>query len=520
MPTTNTALRDASRPRTLTLNLEIEDPEVLAELERRADPDERDAFALTALRIGVLALRSAGGQVDAAAVREAGTKLVGELRELLTAKTQEMSSNVGSALQRYLDPKTGELQHRLAALTGENGELERILRTHLGPEGSVLAESLARRVGEQSPIFRLLSPDDANGLRAQVAKTLQQALDAQRAAVVREFSLDDQGSALSRLVANVKALQADLQREVRTQVDHVVGEFSLDNDESALSRMAKLLAETREQITRNLTLDDQGSALSRVKRELADTLNDLVTKNTAFQSEVRATLAAMQARRQAEEKGTVHGAVFEDQLGAWLAAEAQRAGDLHEPTGATVGAVPRSKVGDHVVTLSTESAAPGARIVWEAKQDAGYTLKRALEEIDEARRNRTAQLGVFVFSRRVAPQGLSEFQRHGGDFVLVWDPEDPATDLVLRAAYSAARALAVREAAGAEANEVASEIDRAVRAIEKRIEHLVQVKTWAETIASNSSKILDSVRKVHGELEEQVKAIDAQVAALRRGDGA
>jgi hypothetical protein len=120
----------------------------------------------------------------------------------------------------------------------------------------------------------------------------------------------------------------------------------------------------------------------------------------------------------------------------------------------------------------------------------------------------------------VAPQGLSEFQRHGGDFVLVWDPEDPATDLVLRAAYSAARALAVREAAGAEANEVASEIDRAVRAIEKRIEHLVQVKTWAETIASNSTKILDSVRKVHGELEEQVEAIDAQVAALRRGDGA
>jgi hypothetical protein len=176
-------------------------------------------------------------------------------------------------------------------------------------------------------------------------------------------------------------------------------------------------------------------------------------------------------------------------------------------------------VGDHLVTLSADSAAPGARIVWEAKQDAGYTLKRALEEIDEARRNRTAQMGVFVFSRRVAPAGLTEFQRHGGDFVLVWDPEDPATDLVLRAAYSAARALAVREAAGAEANEVASEIDRAVRAIEKRIEHLVQVKTWAETIASNSAKILDSVRKVHGELEEQVEAIDAQVAALRRGDG-
>lgn len=544
--TTTVALRDASRPKTLTLQLEVEDPEVLAELERRGDPAERVAFAQTALRIGVLALRSAGGQVDAAAVREAGTQLVGDLRELLSAKAQEMSSNVGSALQRYLDPSTGALPQRIDALVRKDGELERVLRGHLGPEGSMLATSLAKSLGEQSPIFRLLSPDDANGLRAQVADTLKEALDAQRAAVVREFSLDDQGSALSRLVAKVQGLQGELRSDVRAQVEHVVGEFSLDkedsalsrlvakvevaqrsiadqfstdNEGSALSRMTRLLDNTNEQITRNLTLDDDTSALSRLRRELAGTLEDLGKRNTEFQVEVRATLAAMQARKEAEERGTVHGAVFEDQLGSWLSVEAQRYGDVHEPTGATVGAVPRSKVGDHVVTLSAESAAPGVRVVWEAKQDQGYTLRKALEELDEARRNRTAQLGVFVFSRRIAPAGLADFQRHGPDFVLVWDPEAPATDLVLRAAYSAARALAVREAAGAEAHQVAAAIEQAVRAVEKKIEHLVSIKTWAETIESNSKKIQDSARKVHEELEEQVQAIDAQVAALKRGEG-
>lgn len=541
------ALRDASRPRALTLHLEVEDPEVLAELERRADPAERTAFALTALRIGVLALRNAGGQVDAAAIREAGTKLVGDLRELLSTKAQEMSTNVGTALQRYLDPSTGALPQRIDALVRKDGELERLLRGHLGPEGSVLAESLARTLGEQSPIFRLLSPDDASGLRAQVAATLEQALAEQRKAVVREFSLDDPASALSRLVGRVQGLQTELQTDVRGQVESVVREFSLDkkdsalsrlvekvevaqrqiadqfstdNAGSALSRMTRLLGETREQITNNLTLDDDRSSLSRLRRELAGTLDELGKKNAEFQAEVRATLAAMQARKQAEEKGTVHGAVFEDQLGGWLASEAQRLGDLHEATGATTGQVPRSKVGDHVVTLSADSAAPGARIVWEAKQDQGYTLKKAIDEIDEARRNRAAQQGVFVFSRRIAPAGLAEFQRHGQDFVLVWDPEDPSTDLVLRAAYSAARALAIREAAGEEAHAVAAQIDRAVRAVEKRIEHLVQIRTWAETIESNSRKIQDSVRKVNEELAEQVKAIDTQVAALKQADGA
>lgn len=548
MPTTHTvALRDASRPRTVALELEIDDPEVLAELERRPDPAERNAFALTALRIGVLALRSAGGQVDGAAIREAGTKLLGDLRELLSAKAQEMSSNVGSALQQYLDPRTGALPQRIDALVRKDGELERLLLGHLGPEGSVLADSLARKVGEQSPIFRMLSPDDASGLRAQLAGTLREALDAQRAAVVKEFSLDDQASALSRLVAKVQALQGELQSDVRAQVESVVGEFSLDQEDSALSRlvakvesaqraiadqfstdnagsalsrMTRLLDATSQQITNNLTLDDEKSALSRLRRELTGTLEELGKKNADFQSEVKATLAAMQARKEAEERGTVHGAVFEDQLGSWLAVEAQRYGDVHEATGATQGTIPRCKVGDHVVALSGESAAAGARIVWEAKQDQGYTLKKALEEIDEARRNRTSQIGVFVFSRRIAPAGLAEFQRHGPDFVLVWDPEDRASDVVLRAAYSAARALAVRESAGEKAHDVAAAIEKAVRSIEKKIEHLDAIKKWALTIENNGQNIRESARKLHEELDDQVKAIDVQVDALRRGEGA
>ena len=52
----------------------------------------------------------------------------------------------------------------------------------------MLARSLATHLGEGSPIFRLLSPTDANGLRAQLAKSIEGALTEQRKLILREFS--------------------------------------------------------------------------------------------------------------------------------------------------------------------------------------------------------------------------------------------------------------------------------------------------------------------------------------------
>src|SRR5580704_12667515 len=90
---------DAARARSappgpVVLMLEVSDPEVAAELRRHGDGEERDRFAMTALRVGVLALRSASGQVDASAIREAGGALVGEVRELLSARAAEMTERL------------------------------------------------------------------------------------------------------------------------------------------------------------------------------------------------------------------------------------------------------------------------------------------------------------------------------------------------------------------------------------------------------------------------------------------
>ncbi len=70
-----------------------------------------------------------------------------------------------------------------------------------------------------------------------------------------------------------------------------------DNEQSAITRLSRMLQDTRQQIDKNLTLDDDTSALSRLKRELQTTIETLVKSNGEFQSEVRTTLASMQARK-------------------------------------------------------------------------------------------------------------------------------------------------------------------------------------------------------------------------------
>lgn len=424
------------------LELEVSDPEVVAELKRHPAGPERDRVAQAALRLGVLSLRMASGQVDAEAIREAGQKLVADVRELLSTRATEMTSQVAATLAQYFDPKTGAVPQKLQT------ELER----HLDGDESVLARTLAAHLGQGSPIFRMLSPTESDGLRAQIQQLIEAALRDQREHVLREFSLDQPHSALARL-----------------------------------------------------------------RRELAGMVEEIVKRNTDFHGEVKATLAALDARRQADERSTRHGADFEARLGELLADEAQRLADVHEATGNTTGAIRNCKTGDHVVELGPDSPAPGARVAWEAKEDRSYDLRKALAEIDEARRNRQAELGVFVFSKKTAPEELEPFRRYGSDVVVVWDAEDPVSDVYVKAAYSVTRALAIRQRqASQETGEALDEIERATRAVEKQVKYLDEIERWAQTVASNGRHIVERAGKMRQDLAKEVARLDERVAELKR----
>ena len=111
------------------------------------------------------------GELDTTAVQDAAQDLLLNLGQLLERRGAEISGDISGALRQYFDPSTGALPQRIEALLRSDGELDRALRAHLAPENSTIARALTAHFGEGSAIFKLLSPDDANGVKAQIEST-------------------------------------------------------------------------------------------------------------------------------------------------------------------------------------------------------------------------------------------------------------------------------------------------------------------------------------------------------------
>jgi hypothetical protein len=88
----------------LVITLAVDDRDVIAELRGHEDGSHRNSFALSALKIGVLALRQAQGHVDVEIVHMEGQRLIAELNRELSLGIQEIDSRIGASLKLYFDP--------------------------------------------------------------------------------------------------------------------------------------------------------------------------------------------------------------------------------------------------------------------------------------------------------------------------------------------------------------------------------------------------------------------------------
>jgi hypothetical protein len=154
----------------------------------------------------------------------------------------------------------------------------------------------------------------------------------------------------------------------------------------------------------------------------------------------------IRAKREEAARSTVHGRDFEDLVWEFVQREAQKMSDVPNHTGSKVWAMRNCKMGDAVITLGEDTAASGEKIVIEAKEDCSYDLDKACVEIQTARKNRDAAIGLFVFSRTTAPVGQETLLRHGNDIFLIWEGEDLQSDVNFKAALMVAKALSVRQA--------------------------------------------------------------------------
>jgi hypothetical protein len=491
-------------PFAIELDLRIEDRDVIAALSNYAEGPARDEYALEALKIGVLALRRAATSFDADYIQRETSRLLESLRTSLDDHARGAHERLNHSLKEYFDPQDGRFSQRVKSLTADDGDLARLLSGQLDGDDSRLSKTLLSHLGENSPLLKWLSPDQSQGLLAALKGNVETQLQQQREKLMREFSLDNTDGALCRLVKELTSKHGDLSKDIQTKIDVVVKEFSLDEENSALSRLVKNVDRAQRTITSEFSLDNEQSALRRLKSELTTILEAHVKTNSEFQEEVKVALAKLVTRRETELRSTTHGATFEDAVYVFVEQDAQRRGDIAEKTGGGTGLIKNCKIGDAVVTLGPDCAAAGARIVIEAKEEGRYTLRTAQEEMEQARKNRDAQQGVFVFSKRTTPS-LEPLARYGSDVYVVWDAENPASDAFFKAALEISRALCIRSHAAADRVSVDfTPIDRAIYDIEKRVQNLDQVRTSAETIKSSSEKILDRVRIDRKALDEQI----------------
>lgn len=503
-------------PEALELQLTVTDRDTIDELSAYEEGDQRERFAQSALRIGVLALRQARGRVDADLIQRETQRMLTGLEGRLSAHAAQMHARLTGSLKEYFDPASGRFPERVQQLVREDGELVQLLRRQIGGEDSELCKTLVAHFGRESPLMKLLSPDESQGLLQALKETLQGQLAAQRDHVLREFSLDNKEGALARMIGELTTSHGQLTEALEKKIGAVVDEFSLDKEDSALNRLVKNVDRTQSTITREFSLDDERSALSRMKGELLSILEKQTRANSTFQEEVKVALAALAARREEAQRSTRHGLAFEDAVCGYLEIHAQQKGDVATRCGQTTGLIKNSKVGDCTIELGPDSAAPGARIAVEAKQHADYTLAKARAEIELARKNRDAQVGLFVFSRQTAPESLVDVVHLGDDVFVVWDPENAASDLHLKMGLTIARALCIRVEKQSESREADFEaITKAILEIEKQSQALGEVKKSAETIKSGSQNILERVRITRNSLERQVEILQERLDDLK-----
>ena len=354
----------------------------------------------------------------------------------------------------------------------------------------------------------------------QLTQSTEATLVQQKEAILKEFSLDNGEGALTRLVTELKTKHGEVGDALDKRISEVTGEFSLDNEDSALSRLMQGVEKAQRQISSEFDLNEDGSALARMQKKLLEEIEKQNKANTDFQTEVKTALAEMKARKQESERGTRHGLVFEDAVFGFVSERSQGAADIAERTGNTTGLIKNNKKGDVVIELGPEAASAGARIVVEAKEDASYNLKKALEEMEEARKNRGAGIGVFVFSKRTAPSGLEVFNRYGNDVVVIWDAEDTGSDVFLDAGLSVARALCARP------KSISEEIDADFEALEKAIleigrqaEGLDDITKSSETIRSSTDRVVERARIMKGRSEQANRHPERKGGWPERGDG-
>ena len=154
------------------------------------------------------------------------------------------------------------------------------------------------------------------------------------------------------------------------------------------------------------------------------------------------------------------------------------------------------------------------RIAWRSL-DLNNTLE---ERMREAKENRSAAVGLDVFSPAHAPAGIAPFDIRAGDVYAVIDPAapDPAT---LEGAVRLARLLAVASLREVEAEVDVEAIRAALAAVRAELDALKGIKATLTSISSSASGLQATLDRLRDGVIARVAEAEAEIRIARAAAG-
>jgi hypothetical protein len=413
---------------------------------------------------------------------------------------------------------------RLDGFLRDGGDLAKTMDRFLSPERGQLAQTLARELGENSPLLKRLSPTDSEGVIFLLESKLREALSENQVEVARALDPVAEDGAVARFL---RALRLELEKandDRSKQLALATKALDANDENSLLSRLMRETAAAKNAFVAAMNPELPTSPMAVLRNTLPTLLQQHVKtqqesmailhhRQAKFEQEVRESLGRLEERKRGDAKSTRGGFAFEDAVLRFVQRAVQGAPIEANTTANTVGAKPNCKKGDQVLQFTSESPYSGGALVVEAKRDSSCTVRSALEELEVARGNRTASAGVFVMAKSHAPTAFPTFARYGCDILVTWDDEDEQTDPYLHAAVLLGLALASRQRKPDDAGDLQALADIEQR-IQKELERFDTMRKLADSIRGDADKLIEEVRKGGKSLDLLLRKAKATLKAL------
>lgn len=387
------------------------------------EPAELDAadlgeFVTKAVTIGAHALSATGQSAEAQAIE----RMIADLGE----KASQSTSNAAEVTSKAVTSAT-------EAVTKAAGDAQKaFLDADAATRRSLTQSVTAARIGMEAELKRLFG-----GTNPEV---------------------------VDRFAPLLQKFAADLEKQASTSTGELLAkaakQFDPSDPSSPMARHAAHLTASQKQLSERI---------DKQHKEITDKLTEVTT-----------ALRVNEAKDAVSKVTPIKGDTYEAEVHTVIQMIAAGLGDEYTETGTTVGAVPRSKKGDGVLTAEDGVA----RVVIEmtdSKRDSWVAY------LDEAERNRVAQAALGLV--RTAEQNNGETLRVVGKrrIVLAFDPSTDDSD-ILRTVLQLLRTSAIAAASRAGTHEIATAEEKIAAALVE-LEKVDDVKRLAGMIQKNAQKV-------------------------------